>query len=239
MIDSKFSPILMFCFLAGLFVLVLPVGALCNDIPAGTLIESNSFRTALDVTDSGRLALAGKGFPGTTGLLEMNDEIMGEIAADSNYAGLVENGFILELSNDDGNKYYEIFPGGSGYKEIEQIPDDQGSSVISSMTDLSLAFRNGIPEGVQELHPRIDRVGNEGISPGSLSIPETIQSVGQYDFWNTGDIRLSSFGINGRLSLTQTVQGGNYPGYNSYGEGVNMGGSKEAFISRLGQETVG
>ncbi|MFA5294776.1 MAG: hypothetical protein WC382_04595 [Methanoregulaceae archaeon] len=238
MTDSKFRPILMFCFLAGLFVLVFPVCAWCNDIPAGTLIESNSFRTALDVTDGGRLALAGKGFPGTNGLLEMNDEILGEIAADSNYADLILYGFILELSNDDGNKYYEIFPGASGYKEIEQIQDDQGISAISSMTALSLAFRNGIPEGVLKLHPGIDRFGVEGFSPGSLSIPETIQSVRQHDIRSTGDLGLTSFGINGRLSLTETVQGSNYPGYNSYGEGVNMGGSKEAFISRLGQDTV-
>jgi len=97
--------------LSGLFITCTSAITFCNDIPIGAPINNGLFSLE-------RLALGGIGFPGETGSIEMTDEILERIRTSPEYEDRLNAGFIIELSSDDEKTYYEIFPGGAGYREI-------------------------------------------------------------------------------------------------------------------------
>lgn len=97
--------------LSGLFITCTSATTFCNNIPAGVRINNDLFSLE-------NLAFGEIGFPGETGSIEMTDEILERIRTSPEYEDRLNNGFIIKLSSDDEKTYYEIFPGGTGYRKL-------------------------------------------------------------------------------------------------------------------------
>jgi hypothetical protein len=154
----------------------------CNNLPAGTQMDGESFRESQSVTDGFRLALAGIGFPSDApGSLEMTDEILENVKNDENFADLIETGFVLKLEKGDERRYYEIFPGGTGYQEIVPGLSSQVALDNASLKDPAPAFCNNIPEGAKIFSGTL-KVENQNISTRSSMIAHYVQTTESISF---------------------------------------------------------
>lgn len=228
--DNVHTQNLIFILLIGLAILVIPVGAFCNDISTNTLINDDSFANALALTDQGRLSLVGIGYPGTSGNLDMSVEILDQIRNDENYAEQIERGFILELSNDNTKKYYEIYPGGTGYREVTPDQDNQNNLVIPDLIGDNPGFSTNIFQGIEPFS-HTDSIVNTRFPTGSLSVADTYTLFEENDKKNI--IHFSSLERVHSAPVTMVnLQGADHSGYTYRNEVSDADISKIAMLTK-------
>ena len=190
----------------------------CNQLPGGTQMDGESFRESQSVTDGFRLALAGIGFPSDApGSLEMTDEILEQVKSDENFADLIETGFVLKLEKGDERRYYEIFPGGTGYQEIVPNMSRQVALDNSPLKDLAPAFCNNIPEGTRIFSGTLT-AENQNISIKFPMIAHYVQTTESISFGERNGQYITPIGLQQQVAVAYSVQRGVNPiGYFSQG----------------------
>jgi hypothetical protein len=206
----------------------------CNNLPAGTQMDGESFRESQSVTDGFRLALAGIGFPSdATGSLEMTDEILENVKNDENFADLIETGFVLKLEKGDERRYYEIFPGGTGYLEIVPSLSSQVTLDNSSLKDLAPAFCNNIPEGTKIFSGTL-KAANQNISTKSPMIAHYVQTTESISVGNLNGQYITPIGFQQQVAVANSVQRGINPlGYFSQGGSSTKWSSNTGWVANI------
>jgi hypothetical protein len=128
-----------------------------------------------------------------------------------NYSENIERGFILELSNDDTKKYYEIYPGGTGYREVTPNPDNQNNLDIPDLIGDNPGFSTNIFQGI-DTFSHTDSIVNTRFPTGSLSAADTYTLFEENDKKNI--IHFSSLERVHSASVTMVnLQGADHSGY--------------------------
>jgi hypothetical protein len=206
----------------------------CNNLPSGTQMDGESFRERQSVTDGFRLALAGIGFlTDAPGSLEMTDEILENVKNDENFADLIETGFVLKLEKGDERRYYEIFPGGTGYQEIVPSLSSQVTSDDSILTDRVPAFCNNIPEGSM-LFSGVLQAKNQNISTKSQMIAQKAQTTDLISFGKRNDQCVAPISLQKNEAVGFALQHGiNPPGYCPYEGSSTKWNSNTALVANI------